>query len=748
MGKRILIGAIITDCHIDFQGEILRGIISQAFRSNCDVAVLAPLHNFSVQSIHRDTERSVFDLILSDRFDGFLYDRNTFYREDIRQNIEELLHRSGKPVMIIDYADHKSFETTSIDDSSAFEALTDHLIDVHGHKRIYCLTGPRKNYIAEARLSGYKASMIKHKLPFDKTFTEYGDFWHAAADRFAAKIISGELERPDAIVCGNDIMAIRLARNFSAAGIRVPDDIALTGFDASEEGYRSEPSITSYSRPNFQLGAESFRRLYRIITGKICSKVHNESGQLRLGRSCGCQENPQLRRNSTRIKKINSDFEANLLYGDMLFDITNTSDPLAFADRLDNYTYFLYKLNRIHISLTRRYIEASEGRLSQKLDFHCGDQLMTILSKSAVHRHFPEREYYSSSEVLPAFNEERRYPSAYYITPLHYNDDFFGFSAISFGKEPFSYSVIYLQWINYVNIALEQVLTRSIMNSTILRTNRALLYNNITGLFNRNGIEKEFQTMMETLPPDTPVEFINIDLTGFKKIYLQSGEQRCNRIISGFANALRECTTENEICGSWSSQSLCVISRSHGRYKEIYDQLCEKLSDSRLNSIESFNLDFSLGVYSFKLSEGISAPDAMYKAIVNRICNYAVSETSENPQFEKLCMLRSRIMKNPEMPWKISEIADSLYLSKSYLQKIYKTYFNKSIIEEMIEFRIENAKKLLERTDMTITDIARDCGYSSYNYFVRQFRMSVGESPSEYREKKRKETENENSGES
>ena len=65
-------------------------------------------------------------------------------------------------------------------------------------------------------------------------------------------------------------------------------------------------------------------------------------------------------------------------------------------------------------------------------------------------------------------------------------------------------------------------------------------------------------------------------------------------------------------------------------------------------------------------------------------------------------------------------------------------------IEEMIQFRIENAKTLLSQTDMTVTEISRECGYSSYNYFVRQFRSSEGCSPSEYRdEQKRKAEENE-----
>ena len=75
MSKRILIGVIITECQVDFQKEILRGIISQAFKSNCDIAVLTPLHNFFMDTPHKQIEKKIFDLILSDRFDGFLYGR-------------------------------------------------------------------------------------------------------------------------------------------------------------------------------------------------------------------------------------------------------------------------------------------------------------------------------------------------------------------------------------------------------------------------------------------------------------------------------------------------------------------------------------------------------------------------------------------------------------------------------------------------------------------------------------------------
>ena len=744
MNRRILIGVLIADCHIDFQSEILRGIITQAFKSNCDIAVISPLHNFSVSSVHKDAEKTIFDLVFSDRIDGIIYDRNTFQNEEVCRYIDELCKRAEKPVMLLDYNDHKSFETTSVDDREAFETITDHLINVHGYRRIYCLTGPKNTFSGEERLAGFRNSMKRHGISIGKDWYEYGDFWTEAPKKYAKRILSGELERPEAIVCGNDVMAITLSKLFTDAGLRVPEDIAITGYDASIEGYQASPSITSYCRPNFQLGAEAVRRLYRIITGKICSKVPNENGELRLGESCGCAENPGLRHSILRNISINSRFESQLLYGDMLFDITNADNISTFADRLDNYTYFLHKMRRVRICLTKSYVDATIDKNAEQLGFRVGDDMKVILAKSAIWREAETNTFFSSSDILPDYTEDRSYPSAFFISPLHYNNNFFGYCAVSFGKEPRSFSSLYIKWINYVNVALEQVRIKSIMNRTILNTSKALLYDHITGLINRSGIEQEFSAKLSASSGNRFIECITFELHGLKKAYYQSGEEKANSIMAAFAKKLRSCIHNREICGAWASQTLCVISPDSGRAESIYNDLCGRIKETQSSGEENCNIDFSMGVCSLELTPSADLSDAMYKATVNRVFSYTISEPTSNPQFEKLCLLRNRIKKNPELPWNISEIAESLYLSKSYLQKIYKSYFGKSIIEEMIEFRISNAKTLLSQTDMTVTEISRECGYSSYNYFVRQFRLCEGCSPSDYRdEQKRKANENE-----
>ncbi len=735
MKKRLLIGVVITSCHFDFQEEILKGIITQAFKSNCNIAVLTSLHNFSLDTPQKEYDKKIFELILSDNFDGFLYERNTFCNEKIANYVDELLERSERPVMLLDSPDHERFESTAIDDCSAFEQITDHLIDVHGCNKIYCLTGPKNVFVSHERMNGFKISMKKHGLYYDRKSCIYGDFWEDAAKALAEKIINKEIEKPDAVVCGNDHSAIVLTERLINGGIRVPEDIAVTGYDNTEEAKNYSPSITTFSRPNFQLGAESFRRLYRIITGRICSKIRNNNGGIIFGCSCGCNQITHTDKSITRRNRINSRLETDILNRDMLFDISDTNNTADFVDRLDNYTYYIYKMKRLEICLTKKYLESDSS-----LTFRNGDDVQTVLAKSEIKRDDISGKYFSSSEIISVFSQNLPYPCAYYISPLHYNKNFFGYAAVSFGKEPMSFSQLYLYWINNINISLEHLRIKSMFNNISLNAIKTVIYDENTNLLNRNGMEKSLSDMIKSLDrKGISADFIRIQLTGLNKIYFQNGEPKCLKITACFAGFLKEIIKVNEICGLWSHDTFCIVTTGDKRSDEIIPELIEKIKKTQFSADENCNIDFIAGLYNQEINTGISLSNAMHKASVNRIFNYNISESNMNPQFEKLCMLRGRIMKNPELPWGIDDIADSLYLSKSYLQKIYKSYFGKSIIEEMIEFRIEKAKELLAKTNMTVTDISKECGYSSYNYFVRQFKMSEGISPSEYRIKSRNE---------
>lgn len=728
MNKRLLIGVVTAECHIDFQSETLKGIVSQAFKSNCDIAVISSFHNFFAESRHKNCEKEIFRMILSDRFDGFLYDRNTFYGEKIRGFIDELLEKSGKPVMLLDSGDHRKFESTAIDDCSAFEEITDHLIEVHGFRKIYCLTGPKKQFVSEERLNGFRLSMKKHGVPIGRESCIYGDFWVNAARELAADIIAGRIPRPEAVICGNDHSAISLTAALTEGGIRVPEDIAVTGYDDSAEGRSFSPSITSFRRPNFQLGAEAFRRLYRIITGRICIRVGSENVSLRLGESCGCGCPPSETKKESRRSVMKSRYMADILHGDMLFDISAAETPEKFADRLDNYTYCLYKMRRIFVCLTKDFLEGSD-----ELAFDVNSVMKPILRKTFLRREYDGCGYFKASELLPIFTEERSRPVAYFITALHCNDRFFGYSAVSFGKESIAFDEPYCHWTSFVNSALDRLRLTCTMEREVSSAYKLAYCDGRTGLPNRCGIERQ---VAEKFSRTGQLSFIRIQVSGIEKLYYSGGDSEVFRVTDEFAGLIRQCVREGELFGLWDSGVFAVVTDRQNREKELFTELSASVGKSALKCGEGCDAAFNVGVHT-QIWDGV--PDsglAMQRAAINKVYGYTGGGAGSDPQFERLCRLRERIAENPELPWNIGEIANELFLSKSYLQKIYKTHFGKGIIEEMIAFRMDKARSLLAKTDLTVTEIARVCGYSTYNYFVRQFKSHVGVSPNDYRSRK------------
>lgn len=91
----------------------------------------------------------------------------------------------------------------------------------------------------------------------------------------------------------------------------------------------------------------------------------------------------------------------------------------------------------------------------------------------------------------------------------------------------------------------------------------------------------------------------------------------------------------------------------------------------------------------------------------------------------------------PQRDWNVPEICQQMHLSRSYVQHLYKSFFNTNIVSEVQRSRIESAGYLLASTDMTVGSVAQNCGYAGDVHFMRIFKKVTGMTPSEYRQRHR-----------
>ena len=135
------------------------------------------------------------------------------------------------------------------------------------------------------------------------------------------------------------------------------------------------------------------------------------------------------------------------------------------------------------------------------------------------------------------------------------------------------------------------------------------------------------------------------------------------------------------------------------------------------NAQKKSTIDCFLHIFFNKLSEQIVNPAADMKA----------------KNYDKFSLLRSKIYSRPYLKWDIANLSHQICLSPSYFQHLYKKQFGITCKADIIQARIEYSKLLLRNTSMSIHNISEQCGYENDVHFMRQFKQSMGITPTQYR---------------
>lgn len=243
------IGVMLPDLHGEFYSEALRGIDMEASARGLQLLL---------STMHGD-QRGIESL----RFMRGRVDALVIMAPDIAP--ERLLTHlpASLPAVLIscpDVAgDHPQFR---IDNATAAAAMVEHLV-ASGRRRIVHLSGPRGNRDAEERIAGYSAAMARQGL--DARILN-GNFDEESGTA-AAHALLGEAERADALFAANDMMAIGALVAFQRAGLAVPDEIAVAGFDDIPLARLVTPALTTMRVGIAEIGAEAVARVAAILTG-------------------------------------------------------------------------------------------------------------------------------------------------------------------------------------------------------------------------------------------------------------------------------------------------------------------------------------------------------------------------------------------------------------------------------------------------------------------------------------------------
>lgn len=241
------IGALLPDLHGEYFSELIRGI---------DQAARASGLHLLVSSSHGNADEAAAALrAMNGRVDGLLmmspHVDSDFLAHNLPRNLPAVLVNTGT-----DLTDQVRFV---VDNFGGAKAMTRHLAAA-GRERIAFIGGPPGNDEAQERQRGYRAGLRAgtREILLDGDFTEASG--HAAGQRIAQMA-----SRPRAVFAANDMMAIGCLAALGEAGLQVPDDIALGGFDDIPIARYVTPTLTTIRVPIAALGAAALDALVKTI---------------------------------------------------------------------------------------------------------------------------------------------------------------------------------------------------------------------------------------------------------------------------------------------------------------------------------------------------------------------------------------------------------------------------------------------------------------------------------------------------
>ncbi len=184
-------------------------------------------------------------------------------------------------------------DAVGVENRSGMESMVRHVVEQHGRTRLFYITGPEEALDAQERRAAFHDAVARY--PGVTVAGSFAGHFGAVSGQLAVRqILAGpRRDMPDTIVCANDQTAIGAMRDLQAAGVRVPADVAVVGFDDMHISALLTPPLTTVRQPMRELGERACALLLRRVADPaLPPRAERLPTELIVRESCGCPPNP------------------------------------------------------------------------------------------------------------------------------------------------------------------------------------------------------------------------------------------------------------------------------------------------------------------------------------------------------------------------------------------------------------------------------------------------------------------------
>lgn len=256
--KVILI--ILTTISNHFCSSVVRGINLAAQRAGYTAMICAT-------NDLRESEESYLSLMKNHLADGVIILNSVMSEKEMSG-----LSRRYNIVQCSEYIDRKHTPYVTIDNKSATKEAIEYLVSI-GRKRILYMTADNHLISTKERFEGYRSALEAHGIPFDPQLICYGNYGYRSGSEAVSQMMDNGIKF-DAVFAISDRMAAGALSAIKQRGGRVPEDVAIIGFDNTDISYISEPALSTVAQPQRQMGEIAFELLLnKMKNNEVSHKI-------------------------------------------------------------------------------------------------------------------------------------------------------------------------------------------------------------------------------------------------------------------------------------------------------------------------------------------------------------------------------------------------------------------------------------------------------------------------------------------
>lgn len=448
-------------------------------------------------------EMNIFNLPNLKDFSGAMLLGNSMDVEGVFDTLNAKCAEAGIPIVTTGRRSDGAY-FVGVNNDAGMRDLCEHLVTVHGCKDFFYFGGAPESPDSKQREKVLRDVLAEHNIEFDDSKVEYTNWSPERSAEYLEELVNKGAKIPEVFVCANDILAMAVIERALELGIKVPEEVKVTGFDNLNFANVFEPSVCTVD-PDFSgVGEMSAKILTKLINGERVEKEAFVPSKFIASESCGCKIPSsflKLRKQAGRNVFVNHMRDSN--FERMLISFERELLSCETFDELKSHVCDLivrdhtYEGNSVHIVLDssfRRFSENPEASL--RVDGY--DKTMDVIASYCNGNVFSQDDF-EVRNIVPQFPDDDKNHS-YIVLPIHEETHTMGYIVFGDDISKVSNSNRLYTYVNRMNLLFSKFRQGLIVQRLVKTLEILNATDPLTKVKNRGAFEnklKEFDDLIE-----------------------------------------------------------------------------------------------------------------------------------------------------------------------------------------------------------------------------------------------------------